>query len=144
MGDIGIVNPANIPNLSMPAAYPVPILEEICAGNRILCEENFSGYFFIDHSIRADFCLSVSGDSMNGAHIYHGDKAFIRKDCEYTNGRIYAVLINDEREAMLKRVFWYADQIVLNSSNPDYDPIIKKLENVSIIGEFIGVYHPAE
>lgn len=131
-------------NISTPAAYPIPILGTICAGNGVLCEENFQGFFFIDRSIKADFCLNVHGDSMTGSQIFDGDKAFIRKTYDYVNGKIYAVRINDETEAVLKRVFWYADQIVLNSSNPDYEPIIVKPGDVSIIGEYVGVYHPAE
>ena len=133
-----------ISNLSSPAAYPIPIIGTICAGHGILCEDDFAGFFFIDHSIRADFCLNVSGDSMTGSHIYDGDKAFIKKDCDLTNGRIYAIRINDGTEAVLKRVFWYADHVLLQSTNPNYEPIIEKPDNISVIGEFVGVYHPAE
>ena len=140
------VEPPNntVTNLSTPAAYPIPILGTICAGRGVLCEDDFQGFFFVDRSIRADFCLNVHGDSMIESHIYDGDKAFIKKDCEYNNGKIYAVRINDETEAVLKRVFWYSDKIVLNSSNPAYEPIVEDPDNVSIIGEYVGVYHPAE
>ena len=142
MGNTGIIK--ELSNISTPAAYPIPILGTICAGNGVLCEENFQGFFFIDRSIKADFCLNVHGDSMTGSQIFDGDKAFIRKTYDYVNGKIYAVRINDETEAVLKRVFWYADQIVLNSTNPDYEPIIVKPDDVSVIGEYVGVYHPAE
>ena len=133
-----------VSNLSTPAAYPIPIIGTICAGHGTLCEDDFNGFFFVDASIRADFCLNVKGDSMTGSQIYDGDKAFIKKTYDYTNGKIYAVRINNDTEAMLKRVYWYADQIVLSPSNPDYDPIVMAPGNVSIIGEFVGVYHPAE
>ena len=43
-----------IPNLSIPAARPLPILGMICAGQGILGEESYNGYFFVDNSIRAD------------------------------------------------------------------------------------------
>ena len=52
------------PNLSVPAAHPVRILGVICAGEGITADENFRGVFFVDHSIRADYCLEVEGDSM--------------------------------------------------------------------------------
>lgn len=142
MGNSGITE--EVSNLSTPAAYPIPIIGTICAGHGVLCEDDFQGFFFVDRTIHADFCLNVHGDSMIESHIYDGDKAFIKKDCDYSNGKIYAVRINDDTEAVLKRVFWYTDKIVLNSSNPAYDPIIEDPDNVSIIGEYVGVYHPAE
>ena len=37
-----------ITNLSFPAAKPIPILGDICAGEGTWCEENFEGHFFID------------------------------------------------------------------------------------------------
>ena len=130
-----------ITNISTPAARAIPILGSICAGNGIFCEENYDGFFFVDNSIRADLCLNVKGDSMIESDIYDGDKAFICQNCLIEDGRIYAVRINNESEAVLKRVFRQDENVILSSSNPDYAPIIEKAENVSIIGECIGVYH---
>lgn len=48
-----------IMNLSVPAAHPLKVLGRICAGNGFLCEESFEGLFFVDNSIRADYCLAV-------------------------------------------------------------------------------------
>ena len=130
-----------ITNISVPAARAIPILGSICAGNGIFCEENYDGFFFVDNSIRADLCLNVKGDSMIESDIYDGDKAFICQNCLIEDGRIYAVRIKNDSEAVLKRVFRQDENVVLSSSNPDYAPIIEKAENVSIIGECIGVYH---
>lgn len=142
LDDSELVNSIDgITNISVPVARAIPILGNICAGNGIFCEENYDGFFFVDNSIRADLCLNVKGDSMIESDIYDGDKAFICQNCLIEDGRIYAVRINNESEAVLKRVFRQDENVVLSSSNPDYAPIIEKAENVSIIGECIGVYH---
>lgn len=130
-----------ITNLSFPAAKPIPILGDICAGEGTWCEENFEGHFFIDSSVKADFCVRVRGDSMIDAGIRDGDLAFIKRTYDYKDGNIYAVRINSDCEAVLKKVFWQDDTIVLNPCNADYKPIVTDSEGVSVVGECIGVYH---
>lgn len=132
---------AGITNLSFPAAKPIPILGDICAGEGTWCEENFEGHFFIDSSVKADFCVRVRGDSMIDAGIRDGDLAFIKKTYDYKDGNIYAVRINSDCEAVLKKVFWQDDTIVLNPCNADYKPLVTDSEGVSVIGECVGVYH---
>ena len=98
-------------NIIKPAARPIPILGNICAGTGVWCEENFEGHFFIDSSIKADFCVKVRGDSMIDAGIFDGDLAFIKKTYDYKDGRIYAVRINSDCEAVLKKEFLKGDTI---------------------------------
>lgn len=130
-----------ISNISFPASRPIPILGDICAGEGTWCEENFEGHFFIDSSVKADFCVRVRGDSMIDAGIFNGDLAFIKKTYDYTNGKIYAVRINSDCEAVLKKVFWQEDTIILNPCNADYEPIVTDAEGMTVIGECIGVFH---
>lgn len=130
-----------ITNISFPASRPIPILGDICAGEGTWCEENFEGHFFIDSSVKADFCVRVRGDSMIDAGIRDGDLAFIKRTYDYKDGNIYAVRINSDCEAVLKKVFWQDDTIVLNPCNAEYKPIVTDSEGVSVVGECIGVYH---
>lgn len=130
-----------VTNISFPASRPVPILGDICAGEGTWCEENFEGHFFIDSSVKADFCVRVRGDSMIDAGIFNGDLAFIKKTYDYTNGKIYAVRINSDCEAVLKKVFWQEDTIILNPCNADYEPIVTDAEGMTVIGECVGVFH---
>lgn len=132
---------AGITNISFPASRPIPILGDICAGEGTWCEENFEGHFFIDSSVKADFCVRVRGDSMIDAGIRDGDLAFIKRTYDYKDGNIYAVRINSDCEAVLKKVFWQDDTIVLNPCNAEYKPIVTDSEGVSVVGECIGVYH---
>lgn len=129
-----------VTNLIRPASKPIPILGDICAGEGTWCEENFEGHFFIDSSIKADFCVRVRGDSMIDAGIHDGALAFIKKTYDYKDGKIYAVRINSDCEAVLKKVFWQEDTIVLNPCNAEYKPIVTDSEGVSVVGECIGVY----
>lgn len=132
-----------IPNLSVPAAHPLRILGTICAGDGILAEENFDGYFFVDNSIRADYCLRVEGDSMKDANIQHGDIAFLKKSYSLCDGNIYAVVFGEDRSATLKQVYRQGpDTLVLLPANQQYSPIIVKSTEALIVGECVGVYHP--
>lgn len=130
-----------ITNISFPASKPIPILGDICASEGTWCEDNFEGHFFIDSSVKADFCVRVRGDSMIDAGIFNGDLAFIKKTYDYTNGKIYAVRINSDCEAVLKKVFWQDDTIILNPCNADYEPIVTDAEGMTVIGECVGVFH---
>ena len=130
-----------ISNISFPASKPVPILGDICAGNGIFCEENFEGYFFVDQSIKADFCVRVRGDSMIDACISDNDIAFIKKTYDYKNNSVYAVLLNSECEATLKKVFWQGDTILLSPCNSEFEPMIVDASEVTILGECVGVFH---
>jgi len=132
---------SGLTNISYPAAYPVPILGTICAGNGVWCEENYDGEFFIDRSVKADLCLRIKGDSMIDAGINDGDYVFVKKVYNYEDGKIYAVRINGDSEAVIKVLHWQDDFIVLSSSNAEYKPIIELAENVSVIGECVGIYH---
>ena len=130
---------ADVPNLSIPAAYPLPILGNICAGDGILLNENFEGYFFVDNSIRADYCLRVEGDSMIEANIFHGDIAFIRKSYDFLEGNVYAVVYGENENAVLKKVYRQDDGLLLMPCNQKYKPVFAK--DVRVIGECVGVYH---
>ena len=117
------------------------MLGDICAGNGIFCEENFEGYFFVDQSIKADFCVRVRGDSMIDACISNNDIAFIKKTYDYKNNTVYAVLLNSECEATLKKVFWKDDTIILNPCNSEFEPMVVDASEVTILGECVGVFH---
>lgn len=128
-------------NVSVPAARPVPILGTICAGDGIYAEQNFSGYFFVDQSIRADCCLYVHGDSMVDAGIKDGDIAFLRQDEEIEDGDICGVVLKDSDEAVLKKLYRADRHLILQPCNSAYKPIIKAPEDVRVVGKMIGIFH---
>lgn len=128
-------------NIMVPAGRQIPILGTICAGNGIYCEENFEGYFLVDRSIKADYCLRVKGDSMIDANIYDGDVAFLRKDFDFIDGEIYAVCYGAEESASLKKLYKTDNKMLLQPCNSDYAAVFVDVDDVVIVGECIGTYH---
>ena len=128
-------------NIILPAGRQIPILGTICAGNGIHCEENFEGYFLVDRSIKADYCLRVKGDSMVDAGIYDGDVAFLRKDFDFIDGEIYAVCYGAEESASLKKLYKVDNKMMLQPCNADYTAAFVDVDDVLIVGECIGTYH---
>lgn len=127
-------------NLITPAARRVPVLGVISCGCGI-SDDDFTGYFFVDNSVKADYCLRVSGDSMIDAGIQDGDYAFIQKDCELVDGKIYAVVEKCNAEAVLKKLYRTDGKVILQSCNVSYAPIVKEGDEVCVVGELVGVYH---
>jgi repressor LexA len=115
----------------------IPLLGTISAGKPILAEESIVDYFGIDARIKADFALTVKGNSMIGAGILPGDIAFLRKQETLENGEIGAVLIDDE--ATLKRFYKEGSTIVLQSENDAYKPVILTNGAVRILGKLVAV-----
>lgn len=133
----------NIPGIITPVKMKrIPILGTIACGDPIFAQENYEGYFMIDKNLpEADFILRAKGDSMIEAHIFDGDLVFLKKTNDVDNGRIAAVLIDDE--ATLKRVNKDENTVVLQPCNKNYKPIIineSDDKQVLILGEMVGVY----
>ena len=122
------------PNLEpMPTTRSVPILGIIACGEPILAEQNIDGYAEVPSNIRCDFILRCKGDSMTGARIYDGDIVYIKAQPDVENGQIAAVLIDGE--ATLKRVYVFADHLILRPENPAYkDLVFDNRNDVRILG----------
>ena len=131
----------NSTNILHPSCHSVPILGTICISDDIYCEQNYQGSFFIDSSIKADLCIKVSGNNMKDAGIKDGDYAFIKKVYDYENGKIYACLLKDENESVLKVLHQNDQSMILSPANSDYEPIVRNTGDVLIIGKCIGIYH---
>lgn len=100
----------------------IPLIGTIAAGEPVLAVENIEEYIDLAECTNADFCLRVTGDSMIGAGIRHGDIVFIRQQPEVEDGEIAAVLIDDE--ATLKKVYKFGEVVQLRAENPKYEPIV--------------------
>ena len=118
-------------NIILPSAHKLPIMGTICAGDGVVCEDDYQGTFIVDIGVKADYCLKVHGDSMIGANIYDGDIVFISKSYERL----------DYNEASLKRVTQDGDTLILNPCNPEYHAMVTDYEDVRIIGRCVGVLH---
>ena len=128
-------------NIILPSAHKLPIMGTICAGDGVVCEDDYQGAFIVDIDVKADYCLKVHGDSMIGANIYDGDIVFISKSYDFVQDQIYAIERLDYNEASLKRVTQDGDTLILNPCNPEYHAMVTDYEDVRIIGRCVGVLH---
>jgi repressor LexA len=120
----------------------VPIVGRVQAGCPVLAEENIEGTVFLSREWTGDetvFCLRVSGDSMQGAHILSGDLAVIRQQPTAENGEIVVARVN-ETDATLKRFYRRNGGVVLKAENPKYNDIEVRGRDIEIVGKLIGVY----
>lgn len=131
-------------NVSVPAARAIPILGTIGCGEGPIGEENFRGYFFLDHTIKADYALFTKGDSMIDAGIHDGDIALLKMDCDIEDGKIYGVIFGAAEEAVLKKLYRQDGKVILQSCNPNYPPIIIDDGDMRVIGKLAWVCHKAQ
>lgn len=117
-----------------------PMLGDIACGVPKYTNEDRESYVMAGTNIYADFCLRASGDSMVGARILDGDIVFIRKQDMVENGEIAAVVVNNDSEATLKRLYYYPDKglLILKPENPAYEDLIfsgNELNQVHVLGK---------
>nr|DAS84929.1 MAG TPA: SOS-response transcriptional repressors (RecA-mediated autopeptidases) [Caudoviricetes sp.] len=120
-----------------------PLLGEISCGVPKFANEDRESYVLAGSDIQADFCLRASGDSMINARISDGDIVFIRKQDIVDNGEIAAVVVNNDSDATLKRLYYYQEKslLILKAENPKYKDLIfsgDELNNVHILGKAIA------
>lgn len=123
--------------------YRVPVVGKIPAGAPCRAFENIEDYEAIPREWlnghpEEYFVLNVEGDSMEGARIFDGDRALLRKTPDFENGQICAVgIINDPTEhyATLKHVHSIdATYVELIPDNPKYPRIKIERKNICIYG----------
>lgn len=95
-----------------------PILGSVKAGYDFYAEQDIEGYVELGQADaqRGDYFLRVTGDSMEGAHIFENDLVYVQQCDEVRSGNIAVVLIGDE--ATIKRVYFKNDLIILEAANP--------------------------
>jgi repressor LexA len=118
----------------------IPLLGRIAAGSPILAIEHVDEVIPLPVELVGDgpvFLLEVKGDSMIDAGIHAGDLVAVHKQDEARDGQIVAALINGE-EATVKRLRRRDGQVILESENPAYPPMVFD-EGVELIGRVITV-----
>lgn len=116
----------------------IPLLGVVAAGKPIFAEENFSGRIPVPSDmVRSTTCfaLTVRGDSMKDAGIFHGDIAVIEERQVAENGEIVVAMIDDS--VTLKRFFRENNRVKLVAENPAYSPIYT--QDVKILGRLKGL-----
>ncbi len=88
----------------------------------------------------AAFMLRVKGDSMTGDHIQDGDLLVVNPATSPREGDIVVAVVDGE--ATVKHLHLpgrEGGEVELRPSNPDYDPIRVRAEDVHIVGRVAGL-----
>lgn len=124
-----------------PDAVAVPLVGRISAGSPLLAEENIEATIAVDkslvHRYGRLFALTVYGDSMIKAGIYHGDIVIAHQQSMAENGDIVIALLGDE--ATVKRFYHRNKSVVLQAENETMPPIkVTGEEDFRILGKVVA------
>ena len=117
----------------------IPLVGQVAAGRPVLAEENIDDYVEVPELAGGDegeYVLSVSGDSMIGAGIHHGDHVVVRAQDTARDGDIVVALVGDS-EATVKRFFKEQDHVRLQPDNDSLEPI--RTREAAVLGKVVGV-----
>ncbi len=129
-------------NDSNESSYEIPLLGSIAAGNPIEAIENPDEYISVPSDFMSPnnqyFGLKVKGLSMIDKGIFDGDVAVIKKTASVLNGKIAAVLTNDN-EITLKTINIDNNKIYLIPANKNFEEKIFNINEVQIQGALTGI-----
>lgn len=91
---------------------------------------------------RNTYALRVRGDSMIDSHIFDGDIIIIERYESAENGETAVILINNQ-EVTLKKLFIEKNGVRLQPANDTMAPIFLKNEDVQVLGLVMGVMRHA-
>jgi repressor LexA len=125
--------------MSVNTTMVLPLLGRIAAGQPIEAVEN-PGTISLADFVRSKevFVLEVRGDSMQDEHIMSGDYVLVEKAKTAHNGDIVVALVGGS-DATLKRFYRDGDNIRLQPSNVNLQPIVVPAASVEVQGRVIGV-----
>lgn len=118
----------------------VPILSHIKSGRAVVVRELVEGYEYAPNSAGVDFCLIVKDDHMINARLFNGDVVCVSRQTTVKSGDIAVVILPNEKEAVIRRVYKIDGNLILRSENPKYPDEIfggRKKGDVQIIGKVV-------
>ena len=123
-------------------SYRIPLLGSIAAGDPIDAIENSNEFVQVPINFISPnnqyFGLKVNGLSMIDKGIFDGDIAVIKKTSSVLNGKIAAVLTNNN-EITLKTIKIKENKIHLIPANNSYSEKIFEINEVQIQGSLTGI-----
>ena len=122
----------------------IPVLGSIAAGGLIESYSDLNERLDLSDvlSKKDIFALTVNGDSMKDAFITDGDMVLMEPVVDKNflkNGNIVSAMVPGSGTT-LKYFFKKDNKIVLEAANPNYEPIILDLNEVSIQGKLLAVW----
>lgn len=130
--------------IRLPEHGGIPIVGRVAAGSPVLAQEHIEDYCDLPASFfkpRADYFLTVRGDSMIEVGIFDGDLLAVHSTPVAKNGDIIVARIEDEVTVKRLRRGREKYRLQLLPENSDYDPIVVDLreQDFAIEGLSVGV-----
>lgn len=130
--------------IRLPESQGIPIVGRVAAGNPILAEEHIEDYCDMPPSFfhpRADYFLTVRGDSMIDVGIFEDDLLAVHRTTDVHSGQIIVARIDDEVTVKRLKHTRSRHQLLLLPENPDYEPIEVDLRerDFAVEGLSVGV-----
>jgi len=127
--------------------HSVPVLGQIVAGEPIQAESGDSARIQgwirvsrdIPHAMDDLIALRVKGDSMKDACVLDGDIVVLRPTDQYNKKDMYAIWLEGDGETTLKYITVKGENAHLVPANPDYNEIIRPLEQVHVDWKVIEI-----
>jgi repressor LexA len=119
-----VLEPGSARGIRLVEQLGLPLIGFVAAGSPLLATENQLGRVQIDSTMfspKADYLLTVRGNSMTGVGILDGDLLAVHRTTEARDGQIVVARLADE--VTVKRLKKRDGKIELLAENPDYDPI---------------------
>jgi len=128
--------------IRLPESSGIPIIGRVAAGNPVLAEAHIEDYCDLPANFfkpRADYFLTVQGDSMIEVGILDGDLLAVHSTPVAKNGEIIVARI--ENEVTVKRLQRTNQKHLLHllPENKDYEPIIVDLREQAFAIEGLSV-----
>jgi len=128
--------------IRLPESSGIPIIGRVAAGNPVLAEAHIEDYCDLPANFfkpRADYFLTVQGDSMIDVGILDGDLLAVHSTPDAKNGDIIVARI--ENEVTVKRLQRTNQKHLLHllPENKDYQPIIVDLREQAFAIEGLSV-----
>ncbi len=136
-----IIDKNNDENISK-ESINIPLIGAIAAGEAIEAIENTNDFISVPKSMTSPndkyFGLKVKGLSMIDEGIYDGDIAVIRKTNNVQNGKIAAILTQDN-EVTLKTVKFEKNKVILIPANQSYKSKEYNIGEIQVQGTLSGI-----
>ncbi len=130
--------------IRLPETSGIPVVGRVAAGSPVLAQEHIEDYCDLPPNFfkpRADYFLTVTGDSMIDIGIFDGDLLAVHSTPLANNGDIVVARIEDE--VTVKRLHKTKSRHVVEllPENPDFEPIVVDLrtQEFTIEGLSVGV-----
>ena len=135
------VSPKSGQITALPTSIVKPRIYRVVKGVPLLDEQNVACYDEVPQSIRCDFTLRFTGDSMKKLNINDGDIVYASMMEDVRSHEVAVVLLDGA--LTLRRVYKNENQIVLMAENPAYVPVVMRSgSNVHILGKAVAFLNP--